>query len=216
MSPRTAKQFEEIREEKRELISQTALKLFAKNGYHSTTINMIAKEAGISKGLLYNYYESKESLLEKIFSDYLSMMSKLINPNNDNEITNEEMSGFFDTLIESMINEKEYWAVLFQLTLQAETLDFISSRYSGTSETSSRLYALGYQYFAERFENPMEEIILFKSVLNGIAILLVFTPEVCPLECISSIKERIKKMFIVEKRVFNQQKKPSVENDMAY
>ncbi len=202
MSPRTAQQFEEIREEKRELISNTALKLFAKNGYHATTINMIAKEAGISKGLLYNYFESKEILLEKIFSDYLSLMSRLINPNDDNEISNEEMSGFFDSLIDSMKSDKEYWAVLFQLTMQTETLELIESKFSFTGEASSKLVKLGYQYFAERFENPMEELILFKSILNGFAIILVFTPELCSEEIISSIKDRIKKMFIVEKRSF--------------
>ncbi|NJK98866.1 MAG: helix-turn-helix transcriptional regulator [Bacteroidales bacterium] len=41
-----------IRQEKRVLIMETALELFAANGYENTTINQIAKKANISKGLL--------------------------------------------------------------------------------------------------------------------------------------------------------------------
>ena len=43
-----------------------ALEHFANEGYHATTINHIAKHAGISKGLMYNYFESKEALLKAI------------------------------------------------------------------------------------------------------------------------------------------------------
>ena len=66
MSPRTEEQFEEIRESKKNLIQEVALELFATRGYHSTSISMIAKEADISKGLLYNYFESKEELLNSM------------------------------------------------------------------------------------------------------------------------------------------------------
>ena len=61
MSPRTPQQFEEIREEKMTLIMDIALEHFANEGYHTTTINHIARHAGISKGLMYNYFESKEA-----------------------------------------------------------------------------------------------------------------------------------------------------------
>ena len=55
MAPRTEQQFEEIRESKKKLILETALELFASEGFHTTPISRIASEAGISKGLLYNY-----------------------------------------------------------------------------------------------------------------------------------------------------------------
>ncbi|HET6559885.1 MAG TPA: TetR/AcrR family transcriptional regulator, partial [Prolixibacteraceae bacterium] len=64
--PRTTVQFEAIREEKRKLILETALELFAENGYHGTSISHITKKAGISKGLLYNYFVSKEDVLKNI------------------------------------------------------------------------------------------------------------------------------------------------------
>jgi len=51
MSPRTEKQFERIRSEKVKLITETALRLFAMHGYEATSVSMIAREAGISKGV---------------------------------------------------------------------------------------------------------------------------------------------------------------------
>ena len=64
--PRSIEQYEAIRKEKRELILDTALSLFAENGFHQTSIEQIARKAGISKGLTYNYFESKELLLQAV------------------------------------------------------------------------------------------------------------------------------------------------------
>ena len=66
MSPKSAKQFNDIRTQKKELIMNVALELFAENGFHATSISQIAKKAKISKGLTYNYFESKKEILDEI------------------------------------------------------------------------------------------------------------------------------------------------------
>lgn len=43
-------------------ILQAALALFAEKGFHTTSVSQIAEAAGVSKGLTYNYFESKEKL----------------------------------------------------------------------------------------------------------------------------------------------------------
>ncbi len=50
----------------RDPILKAALKLFADRGYDRTSMTAIAKEAGVSKGLAYNYFESKEALLRAL------------------------------------------------------------------------------------------------------------------------------------------------------
>ncbi|PLX21155.1 MAG: hypothetical protein C0599_08290 [Salinivirgaceae bacterium] len=52
---------------KKEKIVDAAITLFGENGFHNTSISQIAKNAGVSKGLMYNYFESKEELLKYIF-----------------------------------------------------------------------------------------------------------------------------------------------------
>lgn len=56
------KTFEKIPEEKRETIIRTATAEFARNGFKAANINVIARNAGISIGSMYTYFESKEDL----------------------------------------------------------------------------------------------------------------------------------------------------------
>lgn len=54
--------FQQISQEKRDRIVETAINLFAERGYNRTDVQEIARRAGIAKGSLYNYFESKEDL----------------------------------------------------------------------------------------------------------------------------------------------------------
>ncbi len=62
---RTAKSVEDRREQ----ILDAALRVFAKKGFAKATNKDIAREAGITTGLIYHYFESKEALLKAIFDE---------------------------------------------------------------------------------------------------------------------------------------------------
>jgi AcrR family transcriptional regulator len=55
-----------IQRQRRERILEAAERCFARTGFHRTTMQDICKEAGISAGALYIYFDSKESLIEGI------------------------------------------------------------------------------------------------------------------------------------------------------
>ena len=55
------------KEEKRGLIIEAAAKVFARRGFASTLMAEIAIEAGIGKGTLYEYFDSKEDLFFTVF-----------------------------------------------------------------------------------------------------------------------------------------------------
>jgi AcrR family transcriptional regulator len=61
-------------EEKRRLILDAAVRVFARKGYHSSRVGDIAGEAGVAHGLLYHYFDSKEQLLETVFRDTWSAL----------------------------------------------------------------------------------------------------------------------------------------------
>src|SRR5947208_3090969 len=54
-------------EDKRRLMLEAAVRVFARKGYHTCRVGDIAEEAGIAHGLLYHYFSSKEEVLETIF-----------------------------------------------------------------------------------------------------------------------------------------------------
>jgi AcrR family transcriptional regulator len=56
-------------EEKRRLLLDAAVRVFARKGYHTCRVGDIAEEAGVAHGLLYHYFASKEELLETVFRE---------------------------------------------------------------------------------------------------------------------------------------------------
>lgn len=206
MSPRTKKQLSQIREDKQELIKTTALKLFAGKGYHATSISQIAEEAAISKGLIYHYYKSKEALLVSLFTDLISLIYSLINPNNDHEITNEEMDAFFDKLIQSMDENKDYWILYYQLSMQPEVLKLMLNQIEHDALALDYTKLL-HQYFDERFDDPETEFVLFTSLFKGFCTIYVLNPASVPKEVVPKFLNRMRSMFLHEKKNQNNHSK---------
>jgi len=139
MSPRTASQFEEIREEKRSLIMDTALEHFAREGFHNTTITQIAKQAGISKGLMYNYFKSKDELLEKIIDRSVSEIYMYFDTDRDGILTGEEFELFIRKLFTLLKEKRSFWRLFFQLMMQKDAMENYMQRYSGMDNPSSSI-----------------------------------------------------------------------------
>lgn len=64
--PRTKEQFEEMRRATADKIQAAAGRLFARKGLAGTSVQDIADEAGISIGLVYRHYKSKEALFDEM------------------------------------------------------------------------------------------------------------------------------------------------------
>ena len=77
MSPRSQQQFKEMRESRKQQIMDAALELFAREGYSHCSISKLAAHAGISKGLMYNYFDSKEDLFFAVFEWFMQQMGHL-------------------------------------------------------------------------------------------------------------------------------------------
>lgn len=67
--PKTEEQNKKIIDARREEILEAALEEFSRQGYSGTKISDIVKRAGISQGLIYHYYKSKDEL-------YLAVIEK--------------------------------------------------------------------------------------------------------------------------------------------
>lgn len=69
MAPLNDEQLHQIRDERREQIKAAAIQVFARKGIYSAKMSMIAETAGISNGLLYHYYKSKDELFLSLVQD---------------------------------------------------------------------------------------------------------------------------------------------------
>jgi TetR/AcrR family fatty acid metabolism transcriptional regulator len=60
--------------DKRRLILDAAIRVFARQGFHHCRVSDVADEAGVAYGLVYHYFGSKEEILNQIFSERWQLM----------------------------------------------------------------------------------------------------------------------------------------------
>jgi TetR/AcrR family transcriptional regulator, fatty acid metabolism regulator protein len=68
----------EVATDKRQQILDAAVRVFARQGFHSTRVSDIADEAGVAYGLVYHYFPSKDEVLNELFSERWSLLVKAI------------------------------------------------------------------------------------------------------------------------------------------
>ncbi|WP_282940248.1 TetR/AcrR family transcriptional regulator [Paenibacillus sp. RC67] len=60
---------EHVQDERKDRIKKAALKVFAERGISGTKMSMIASEAGVSQGLSYRYFDSKEEIFTMLVQE---------------------------------------------------------------------------------------------------------------------------------------------------
>ncbi|WP_300668157.1 TetR/AcrR family transcriptional regulator [Desulfoluna sp.] len=131
--------FGKIPVEKRERILRTAAKEFAKRGFSSANINVIAKTAGISIGSMYNYFASKETLFLTLNDLSYHLIEAIL------DATDLEEGTLFDKF-ERLLRAVQVYARLYPefnqiyQELTSEGLSHLSCQLSGKLETVTAHY----------------------------------------------------------------------------
>lgn len=184
--PRTEKQFEQIRKEKKELILQTALELFAEFGFHATSINQIAKKAGISKGLTYNYFESKNDILETIIDSGFHEIHDFVDPNNDGILTEEEFTLFIEQCFDVVKSNLRHWKLFMTLMLQPVVSENFIPRYM---EAGEAMFKMMYDFLVSKgSKDPEGDLLIINSMIEGAFLYAIVAPELFPID---KLKEKI-------------------------
>ena len=95
-----------------ERIKDAAMRLFSRYGYGTTTVRMIAKEAGLSQGQITVHFGSKEGLYESIVNDVMSITASYTEPLqqemeellDQNELTKEKAWELIGRHIDNLID----------------------------------------------------------------------------------------------------------------
>jgi len=188
--PKTKKQFAEIREEKKSLIIETAIELFAEKGFHNTSISEIAKKAGISKGLMYNYYESKEDLLRKGMYSLANEFIQNIDFNRNKVLEKYELLTFLNSIIDHLKKNLKFWKFLYAVINQPVVFKILEKEMEIISEPMTKMLV---KYFKSNgFKKPETEAAFLNALLNGVCSEYIFAPESFP---INEVKKKIIEMY---------------------
>lgn len=167
MTPRTPEQNEQIRERTRKQIKNAAFELFAHHGFSDTAVSAIATKAGISKGLIYHYYDSKDQILVAIFEDLTELGEKALNfP--DGMPPAGCLRHVLETTFGYIEGAAEILRLMISLALQPEAVEklkpYIEKANSDQVEVMTRLFRdLGYK-------DPQNEAYYLAAKLDGIAL----------------------------------------------
>jgi len=79
--------------DKRRQILDAAVRVFARQGFHSTRVSDIADEAGVAYGLVYHYFRSKDQMLNELFSERWSLLLAAIEETDGDTPARQRLAG---------------------------------------------------------------------------------------------------------------------------
>jgi AcrR family transcriptional regulator len=83
--------YQRRKEERPQEIADAAFEAFAENGYAATRVDDVAKRAGVSKGLMYLYFKTKEELFKAVIKNVvIRRVDSLIASVEDTELSSED------------------------------------------------------------------------------------------------------------------------------
>ena len=111
------------RAEKRQLILEAAVRVFARQGFHTCRVSDIADEAGVAYGLVYHYFSSKDQILDTLFTERWSVLLSVIADTDAQDIAaREKLRAIAAFIIDSYRHDPELMKVIIvEVTRAANT-----------------------------------------------------------------------------------------------
>jgi TetR/AcrR family transcriptional regulator, fatty acid metabolism regulator protein len=170
--------------EKRRVILDAAVRVFARQGFHTCRVSDIADEAGVAYGLVYHYFSSKEQILDTLFLERWDVMLQAIaEADASGRPTREKLYAIASFIIDSYRHDPELMKVIIvEVTRAANTfglthLDKIRDAYAGIAAIVARAQAEGEfrseitpEFAAQAFYGAVEQVLtgwIFDSVTVG-------------------------------------------------
>jgi AcrR family transcriptional regulator len=100
-------------EDKRKLLLDAAVRVFARTGYHGSRVGDIAEEAGVAHGLLYHYFDSKEQVLQIVFREnFGELLERFREVEETDEPAAEKLGGIAKILLRTWRNDPDLVTVM--------------------------------------------------------------------------------------------------------
>ena len=110
-------------EQTRDNILSVSLELFSEKGFDGTGMRDVAKKAGVSLGLTYNYFNSKEALLTEIILDHSRKIKDwFISKYQETDSPDKAKDMLIENYLEILQGNEEYFRLFWSLMLQPKIL----------------------------------------------------------------------------------------------
>jgi TetR/AcrR family transcriptional regulator, fatty acid metabolism regulator protein len=109
--------------DKRRVILDAAVRVFARQGFHTCRVSDIADEAGVAYGLVYHYFSSKEEILDTLFLERWDvMLAAIAEADASDRSPREKLYAIATFIVESYRHDPELMKVIIvEVTRAANT-----------------------------------------------------------------------------------------------
>ena len=109
--------------DKRRLILEAAVRVFARQGFHTCRVSDIADEAGVAYGLVYHYVSSQEEILDTLFLERWDvMLAAIAEADSSHRSPREKLFAIASFIVESYRHDPELMKVIIvEVTRAANT-----------------------------------------------------------------------------------------------
>jgi len=191
MSPRTVKQFKEIRQKTELVIIESALELFAEEGFDGASMQSIAKKADVSKGNLYNYFKSKNDLLSGVLNYGLNQFADFFDANSVKLLTEKEFEIAIAGNFEMIKSNKSFWKLYYNLFSQSKVQQIFTEIFTPFLEKFLTIFES--YYINKGHKNPKATALLLGSALDGVSLGYLMMGDTYPLqEVVDQLIEKFK------------------------
>ncbi|MCR8842376.1 TetR/AcrR family transcriptional regulator [Paenibacillus sp. SC116] len=181
--PRTPEENERIRQAAKDKIHAAAMVLFVKKGYHATSVEDVAKQANISKGLLYNYYKGKEDLLASMIQVRIEEIAEVIETAATIKTPIEQLRYIVDGALDNVYQRPEVYRFYLNLQTQPEDDLVLAAYRKQLNEESRKQFEVQCQMFEGLgVKEPRMRSLFFSSALHGTMLMMATYTEGFPVE----------------------------------
>jgi AcrR family transcriptional regulator len=177
----------DVSEERKAQILEAATEVFSQAGFHKARMDDIAKQAGLSKGALYWYFESKNAIIQGImdlmFSREFEKMGAFINTEMP---AKEKLERYLEMAVEDITRFEsllpimyEFWAMLLR---KKQVREVLGSYYQGFFDIMIPIIQQGIDSGEFREVNPEDVAVTIGAFIEGLFVLWAAIPEVVELE----------------------------------
>lgn len=137
--------------ERRRQILDAAVRVFARQGFHTCRVSDIADEAGVAYGLVYHYFRSKDEVLDTLFLERWDVMVEVIEQvdRRDELTAREKLAAITSFIVDSYEHDPDLMkVVIVEVTRAANTfgrthLDAINRAYGSIAGIIEKGMAAG-------------------------------------------------------------------------
>lgn len=184
----------------REKILQVAFGLFSTYPYHRVSVEEIAKNAGVSKGGLFHYFDSKYILAIEAFKWYIeNQFKKFQVPKYQEKTTPEQqLRDIIDYSIDVLVQDVQFAGFIFNLAHEAyeagEDPDVMMNFFKEYVDMIQGIYT------KMKVKNPRMKALLLMATLDGYGMYYMFLNQLDEKVDIKKLKHELYRMFIPKKR----------------